>query len=274
MDTAYATIALVIANVLFSYNAFKDKHLQNDNIFNIDRILVGKEYKRMITSGFLHANVWHLGFNMIALHSFGSALEFWVGSMNFLIIYFASLIGGSLLSLYMHRNHGEYSALGASGAVFGVVYATIVLHPSSEVSLFMVLPIVAWAYGLLFIVISIYGIRAQEGNIGHDAHLGGALIGMLTLLIMRPYLFQEHFITIAVLVLPAVFFIFMIVRNPAFITIDSVLGKGKGFTTVEDRYNADKAKKQQEIDRILDKIAKKGIDSLTAREREILKNQD
>jgi membrane associated rhomboid family serine protease len=239
-------------------------------VFIVDKILVGKEYKRLISSGFIHANWWHLGFNMMALYSFGSFIELYLGTFNFLLIYFASLIGGDLLSLFIHRNDGNYSALGASGAVFGVIYSSIILDPFSNISLFMLMDLSAWAYGVLFIVVSIFGIKSQSGNIGHDAHLGGAIIGMLITIALRPMLLQTSLPTILVLLIPSVFFIIWIIRQPELLLVENVFSKKQGFETMEDRYNARRATHQKEVDRILEKISKRGIDSLTTKEKEAL----
>jgi membrane associated rhomboid family serine protease len=270
MQTEFATIILIIANVIFSYSGFKDPRYLEDNLFNVDKILIGKEYKRLITSGFIHANWWHLGFNMMALYSFGSYIEMYFGSFNFLLIYFASLIGGDLLSLFIHRNDGNYSALGASGAVFGIVYSSIILDPFSEISLFMLMDMPAWAYGILFIAVSIFGIKSQAGNIGHDAHLGGAIIGMLVTIVLRPMLLEVHLSTILLLLIPSVFFIIWIIRKPEMMLVENLFAQKQGFQTMEDRYNARRATHQKEVDRILEKISKRGIDSLTAKEKEVL----
>jgi membrane associated rhomboid family serine protease len=270
MQTQITTLILVIANVIFSYNGFKDFRYVEESVFNVDKILVGKEYKRLITSGFIHANWWHLGFNMMALYSFGSYIESVFGGFNFLLIYFASLIGGGLLSLFIHRNDGNYSALGASGAVFGIVYSSIILDPFSEISLFMLMPLVAWAYGILFVVISIFGIKSQAGNIGHDAHLGGAIIGMFVTIALRPMLLEAHLLTILLLLIPSVFFIIWLLRKPEMMLVENLFTQKQGFQTMEDRYNTRRAAHEKEVDRILEKISKRGIDSLTAKEKEIL----
>jgi membrane associated rhomboid family serine protease len=270
MQTEFATIILIVANVIFSYSGFKENGYIEENVFSADKILIGKEYKRLITSGFIHANWWHLGFNMMALYSFGSFIELYFGTFNFILIYFASLLGGNLLSLFIHRNHGEYSALGASGAVFGIIYSSIILDPFSNISLFMLMDIPAWAYGILFIAVSIFGIKSQAGNIGHDAHLGGAIIGMLVTIALRPMLLQTSMPTILLLLFPSVFFIIWIVRKPELMLVENIFSQKQGFQTMEDRYNARRATHQKEVDRILEKISKRGIDSLTAKEKEVL----
>jgi membrane associated rhomboid family serine protease len=270
MQTHITTLILIFANVIFSYSGFKDYRYVEESVFNVDKILIGKEYKRLISSGFVHANWWHLGFNMMVLYSFGSYIESVFGSVYFLLIYFGSLLGGSFLSLFIHRNDGNYSALGASGAVFGIVYSSIILDPFSEISLFMLMDMPAWAYGILFIAVSIFGIKSQAGNIGHDAHLGGAIIGMLVTIALRPMLLEVHLSIILFLLIPSVFSLIWLIRKPEMMLVENLFAQKQGFQTMEDRYNARRATHQKEVDRILEKISKRGIESLTAKEKEVL----
>src|SRR6478752_2675378 len=122
-------VLLILCNVVFSYYGFKESHVFDSYKFNVDSILIDKEYKRLVSSGFLHGSWTHLGFNMMSLYAFSSSLENSIGPVKYLVIYFASLIGGNLLSLFIHRNHGSYSAIGASGAVCGIVFSSITLFP-------------------------------------------------------------------------------------------------------------------------------------------------
>src|SRR5689334_11976765 len=117
-----ALLLLLIANIAFSYKGFSDQSYFDRYKFEVDKILVSKEFKRLITSGFLHVNWTHLIFNMFSLIVFGESLLFHIDSFQFLVIYAVSLVGGDLLALYVHRNHGDYSAVGASGAVCGVIF--------------------------------------------------------------------------------------------------------------------------------------------------------
>lgn len=240
--------------------------------FEVDRILVQKDYKRIVTSGFLHVNWLHLIFNMLSFYFFSRGLESQLGAVNFLIIYFASLIGGNLLSLFIHRNHGDYSAVGASGAVCGIIFASVALFPGMSVSFFGLLPIAGWLYCILFVLVSIYGIRSRKDNIGHDAHLGGALIGMLAAVIMQPEAVVNNTLPVILITVPTLFFIFFIINRPATLLVDNHYFKHHEFYTLDDRYNIEKKNKQEEVDRILEKIHRRGMNSLTRREKEILKD--
>ena len=154
---------LAIFIFLSSYKGFRDREFTEEYIFDIDRILIDKEYRRLLSSGFLHGGWFHLIFNLIALLSFSKEIELLFGAVNYLLLYFGSLIGGNLLSLYIHRNHGDYRALGASGAISGVVFSSVVLMPQSTIS-FVLIPIEipSWLFGLAFVLISILGIKKQR----------------------------------------------------------------------------------------------------------------
>lgn len=268
-NAAVITILLIVANVLFSWKGFKNSAFFDSYKFEIDPILVHKDYKRMITSGFLHANWLHLIMNMYVLFSFGSILEMILGWPVYLIIYFASLIGGNLLALFVHRHHSDYNAIGASGAVSGVVFATIALFPNMNV---FFLP--GWLFAIIYVGASIYGIKTKKGNIGHDAHLGGALIGMIVAILFNPQILLINYIPILLITIPAIVFIVLIASKPHILIIDGI-GKSKTSDiekyTIDQRFNADKNQQQQEIDRILDKINRKGANSLTEKEKETLK---
>jgi membrane associated rhomboid family serine protease len=262
-------LIIIIFTCLTSYKGLVDSRFYNQYVFQVDKILIDKEYGRMVTSGFLHANWIHLAFNMSTLYAFSASLEMTLGIQNYAIIYFSSLIGGSLLSLYIHRNHGDYTAIGASGAVCGVIFASIALYPEVEIGTFgLYFP--SWLYALLFISISIFGIKSQATNIGHDAHLGGALIGLLTAVALRPETLQYNYWIILLIALPTIAFIAFLIRRPEVLLMDTVFSKKQGFETFEDKYNATKLTKAQEIDKILDKIRDKGVDSLTPKEKDTL----
>jgi membrane associated rhomboid family serine protease len=265
------SILLILITIATSWKGLKDRSFFDRYHFNIDKVLVFKEYYRILTSGFLHVSWIHLIFNMISLYAFSEALEFSIGPFLFLLIYFTSLVGGGLLSLFIHRNHGNYSAVGASGAVSGIIFAFIAIFPHSSIGFFLLPSIPAWIYGLLYVLISIIGIRSRVDNIGHDAHLGGAVIGMITAVAIRPGVWEENYGTILVIAIPAMTFIYIIATRPHLLLTDTLFSKTQQkYYSVDHRYNAQRVERQKEIDRILEKISSKGIKSLTRKEKEIL----
>ena len=182
-----STIALVLFNVLISLRGFNDRVFFERYLFQVGSILNAKEYIRMLSSGFLHGGMAHLAFNIIALWSFGGLVEDFLGTVPFLILYFLSLIGGNLTSLFLHREEMYYRAVGASGAVSGVVFASILLYPQGSVYVFLIpFAIPSWLFGIVYLLVSIYGMRAQKDNIGHEAHFGGALSGLILTLWFQP----------------------------------------------------------------------------------------
>jgi membrane associated rhomboid family serine protease len=262
---------ILITNVLVSYLGFKDRKFFQKFAFEIDPILIGKDFKRLITSGFLHVGWTHLLFNMITFYFFSYSLEVLLGKANFLMIYFASLLGGNLLSLFIHRNHADYSAVGASGAVCGLIFASIALYPGMDIGLiFLPVYIPGWIFGLLFVLFSVYGIKTQRDNIGHDAHLGGGLVGMLVAIALYPQILSLNTVPILAVLIPASTFLFILAYRPELLYIQIFRNK-RGFQTVEDRYHTAKKSREIELNELLDKIQKSGIDSLTKRERERLR---
>jgi membrane associated rhomboid family serine protease len=264
---------LIIINVAFSYKGFTNGLFFDGYKFEVDKILINKDYKRLVTSGFLHVSWTHLIFNMISLYAFSGLLETQIGGGKFLLVYFASLIGGDLLSLFVHKNHGDYNAVGASGAVSGIIFASIALFPGMGVGFFgLPFSIPSWLYGILYILYSVYGIKSSKDNIGHDAHLGGALVGMTVALLIQPAAFLENYLTILVIAVPTIVFIYLIITRPQILLVDNFYFKThKNYYSVDHKYNEEKVTKQKEIDKILDKINKKGIESLNSKEKEILK---
>ncbi len=201
-------IVIIGANVLLSLAAFNNRALMEKYIFHVWKILSQREYIRILSSGFLHANVGHLFFNMFALYSFSYAVEASLGFSLYILIYIGSLIAGNLLALFVHRDHLHYRALGASGAVSGIIFASIVIYPHGTISfIFLPIPIPSWLFGIGFVLISIFGIRSQLGNIGHEAHLGGAVTGVLMLMLLKPDAVSAHPMVTAAILLPALLFI-------------------------------------------------------------------
>ncbi|MEP2937351.1 MAG: rhomboid family intramembrane serine protease [Gilvibacter sp.] len=207
------TLAIIGANVAFSLKGFNDYRFFEAYRFNIAAIRRG-EYIRFLSSGFLHVNGTHLFFNMLTFYFFAGAVQQEVGIAAFLLLYFASLIGGNLLAYYFHKDEYHYNAVGASGAVTGVLYAFILFFPQRDLYLmFIPIPIDAWIVGVAFLVFSIYGMKKQLGNIGHDAHFGGAVVGYVLTLLYAPYLIEVNQIFVILLAIPIVLLFILIKRK-------------------------------------------------------------
>lgn len=199
-----ATIAIIVANVLISLKGFNDTTFFERYKFGIGAIKAGQK-ERMITSGFLHVDFTHLLFNMITLYFFADRVIEWFGSGKFLAIYFISLLAGSLLALFFHKNEPHYSAVGASGAVTGILYAAILLEPSMSLYLmFIPIPIPAYILGIGYLLYSIYGMKNRLGNIGHTAHFGGAIGGFAITLLFKPDLLFTETLMVILLAVPII----------------------------------------------------------------------
>lgn len=270
-NTGIITLVLIAINFVVSYKGFKNQAFYDGYKFEIDPILRGKDYKRLVTSGFLHVGWMHLIFNMLSLYFFSGPVEYALGGIRFLIVYFASLLGGELLSLFIHRNHGEYSTVGASGAVGGVIFASIAFFPGNPISLLFLPGIPAWIYGLAYILYSIYGIKSRKENIGHDAHLGGAIIGMLVAIAMEPSVLIANYVYILLITVPAIAFIVFIILKPHYLLVDNFFFKSqRDHYSLDHKYNEERYDRQKEVDRILEKIHRSGMKSLTQKEKDTL----
>jgi len=268
------SLLLIIINFIVSWKGFNDRSFFEKYEFNVEKVLLYKQHYRLITSAFLHVNWMHLIFNMLSLYIFSQSIEVFFGPLQFLLIYFISMLGGELLALFIHRRDGSYTSVGASGAVCGIIFASIAVFPGMGIGFFFIpIAIPAWIYGLAYVLYSIYGIRSRRDNVGHESHLGGALIGMLLAITMYPSAFIENYLTILVIAVPCIIFMYIIITRPHVLLVDNNFFRTqKKFHSIDHKYNAERVSKQQEIDRILEKIHKKGIKSLTQKEKELLEH--
>ncbi|MBF4487867.1 MULTISPECIES: rhomboid family intramembrane serine protease [unclassified Flavobacterium] len=194
-------VGIIVANALISYKGFNDLAFFRKYEFHVGSIRSGEQI-RMLSSGFLHADIMHLAFNMLTLWFFAPVVIQWMGTFSFVLIYFGSLIFGSLLTMLFHKNDYSYRAVGASGAVTGVLYSAILLQPDMMLGIFFVIPMPAYLFGILYLLYSIYGMRAKNDNIGHTAHFGGAIGGYLITLIKEPSLIVDHSLMVILLAIP------------------------------------------------------------------------
>jgi membrane associated rhomboid family serine protease len=203
------TLIIITVNLLVSLRGFRDYSFFEQYKFNIAALQRG-ENKRWISSGFLHVNWQHFFFNMISLYFFADIVINQLGAINFYLIYLISLVAGNLLSFYFHKNESYYSAVGASGAVTGIVYSAILLRPDMHMFIYFIpIPIPSYVVGVGYLLFSIYGMKTKLGNIGHDAHFGGAVGGYLITLILAPWIFEHHFWMVALLAAPIVLLFYL-----------------------------------------------------------------
>ena len=194
------TIGLIVANVIFSLIGFSNAALVDKTIMWPYRVARENQYIRFITSGFLHADMVHLFFNMFTLFYFGRNIEqifsFYGlgGNYAYMALYFLGLITSDIPSYLKHKDDYNYRSLGASGAVSAVIFATIVFSPWSSIYLYGAVKISAAVYAVLFLFYCMYMSKKGGGHINHDAHLWGSLFGLVFTIILIASL-QSHLFT-------------------------------------------------------------------------------
>jgi membrane associated rhomboid family serine protease len=190
------TIVIVAITVIVSIIALRDERLERKLIFNPYIIYRRREYWRFLTAALIHGNYLHLGLNMFVLYQFGSSIEKqfdvvygnnkWLEALYYLGLYIPGAILSGFYSFEKNKNNIHYNALGASGAVSAVVFAYIGVVPTQNFWLLGALPVPAFAYGILFLIVSWVMARKGQDNIGHDAHFFGALYGIMYIFIIQP----------------------------------------------------------------------------------------
>lgn len=194
------TTIIIIITVVISLIAFQNEQLMRRWIFNPYIIKRRKEVWRFLTAAFLHGNYIHLALNMFVLWQFGSLIEYRFGETYhgnqfkvisfFLGLYIPAAILSCFYSYEKHKDNIHYNALGASGAVSAVVFASIGLRPLEKLYLFGLLPLRAFIFAILFLGVSWALARKGQDNIGHEAHFFGALYGLMYIFIIQPWQLQ------------------------------------------------------------------------------------
>ncbi|HET9033493.1 MAG TPA: rhomboid family intramembrane serine protease [Dokdonella sp.] len=190
----YATLVIIAVTCVISFLGFKNEKLISDLILWPPAISRNKQYYRLLSYGFIHADGQHLLFNMITLFFFGQLIEQFVtgyiGTLGFVAFYLSAILV-SILPTYM-KNVGNpaYRSLGASGAVSAVLFGFVLMQPWATILIFFI-PCPAIIYAVIYIAYSIYMDRQGNDNINHSAHLWGAAYGVLFLLAMEPRLIEN-----------------------------------------------------------------------------------
>ena len=183
------TLILIAATVLVSWLAFNNARLLERLILWPPAIDRQKQYDRLVTHGFIHADWQHLLFNMITLYFFGSQVERWfvpyIGQVGFALFYLSAILVAILPTYLRHRHDPRYRSLGASGAVAAVLFSFILVEPWAMLLVFFV-PVPAIVFAVLYTGYSIYMDRARKDNVNHSAHLWGAAYGIVFLIAIAP----------------------------------------------------------------------------------------
>lgn len=190
------TYALIAITCVVSWIAFNNRKLADRLILWPPAIDKHKQYDRLVTYGFIHADFMHLLFNMITLYFFGTQIEALmtnaVGIWVYPVFYLSALVV-SILPTYLKNQHNpNYLSLGASGAVSAVLFAFILVAPWQLIFVLFI-PLPAVVFAVLYVGYSIWMDRRGGDRINHSAHLAGAAYGVMFLIIMRPQVLQ-HFL--------------------------------------------------------------------------------
>jgi membrane associated rhomboid family serine protease len=189
------TFSIVAITVVVSLIAFNNHELKNKALFYPYGMTNPSQYYRFFSHGLIHADYMHLFFNMFTLYSFGKFVELYLfNKVEYLSLYITALAAASIFDFIKNRNNPGYAALGASGAVSAIVFASIILDPWSKGILlfglrFLALPNIA--YAVLYLWYCVYMSRRGSDNIGHNAHLWGSLYGFAFTAVLKPELFKQ-----------------------------------------------------------------------------------
>ena len=198
MITNILFYSILIATIGISYHGFNHQDFFRRYMFNVRSVQKG-DYLRLLSSGFLHAGWEHLIFNMISLFFFHRIIIYEMGASVFMLIYLGAIVFGNLFCLYIYRHQSYYSAIGASGGVSGIIFAAIALMPQLRVNF---MP--GWLFGAIYFGYSVYQMLnpRQGDNIGHSAHLGGAVFGIVVIAFLQPLLIAENALYLGIMALP------------------------------------------------------------------------
>ncbi|GAB3709322.1 rhomboid family intramembrane serine protease [Spirosoma flavus] len=201
MDT---TVIIIAVTVIISIMAWNNYGLMDRWVMNPYLVAKKGQYYRLLTSGFLHADWAHLLFNMLSLYFFGGYIEQIFGMLFgavaplYLIgFYLIGIIVSDIPTFLKHRNDSNYNSLGASGGVAAIVFAGILFQPLTKICLYFTLCVPGFIFGIIYLGYSYYESRRGSGTINHDAHLYGALFGVLFMIIIYPPALSNFFQQIA-----------------------------------------------------------------------------
>lgn len=261
------TLLLLIVLGFTTWQGLNHPGVMAKYLFSTDAIRLRREWIRLVSPAFLHAGWGHFAGNAITLFFFGRHLENAFGPGFLLGLFFCSVAGGHLLCLWLNKDGRDYRAVGASGGALGVLFSTVLLSPGMSLFLFpLPFPIPGWLYALGFLFYTLSSLRGG-GGVSHEAHLGGMLAGVAVTLLRFPRVAQNSPILLLVILAASGGGLWYFHQNP---------GRVPGFLRFRMRQTADRhrdAKRRGEnmkMDDLLEKVSKKGLHSLTPRERKFL----
>ena len=187
------TVILIILTVVISWSCWNKPELQYKLIMNPFAVTKNGQFYRMITSGFIHSNWMHLGFNMFTFYFFGRNIEYLfsnlfgsAGVIYFLALYLLAIVVSDIPSLIKYKDHPHYNSLGASGGVSAIVFSSIMFFPLEKICLYGIICIPGFILGVLYVIYSYYEGKRMADNVNNHAHLIGAIFGVLFSIFVKP----------------------------------------------------------------------------------------
>jgi membrane associated rhomboid family serine protease len=201
MSSIPITYILIGITVAVSFLALSNGNIMRALIMNPYQISTRGQYYRLITSGFIHKDHMHLLFNMISFYFFGRAVEYvfknifgaGAGGYYFIALYVLAILMSDLPTYFKHKTNANYNSLGASGGVAAIVFAFILFRPLDNIYIYFALPVPGFILGVGYIVYSWHQGRKSKDNINHDAHLYGALFGLVFCVLTYPPCIGQFF---------------------------------------------------------------------------------
>lgn len=205
---------IIVATCAASYIGFNNTVVLQRYQFQVGSIRYNKQYYRLFTAGFLHADWGHLFFNMLTLYFFSPVIIWYYGAAVFVLLYFGAIVAGNAFSLWLYKTRPSYAAIGASGGVSGILFAAIALAPLQTILLYFI-PVTAWIFATLYFAYSVAMLLRPQlwDNTGHAAHLGGAALGMLAVAVLSPLMIVKNLVYVAIMSLPLLYLAYEILIN-------------------------------------------------------------
>ncbi|WP_158666938.1 rhomboid family protein [Leptospira venezuelensis] len=269
------SILIFVTTLYWSYKGIAASSFLDKYLLSTEGVFFRKQYYRVISSAFIHADWPHLIFNMASFALFAFDFEKEQGFVKLLLIYFGSVFGGSIFGLLNNQRNPDYRAVGASGGISGLIFACILSSSPFSLVFHIPLPIEIpdWIYAYLFLAISYIGMQIKKGNIGHDAHLGGAIVGIILITFISYATVKQRYLLALGLISFNILLIGHYLYKKGFNGFDIV----RMVKNIKERRIAEKKEAiVLDLDEILDKVHKNGQESLSERDKrrleEISKN--